>query len=97
MKLIIDIPDAAYQAIQDVKDIEVTQAEVSRNPLYYVLTQAVEKGEPLRTGHWTYICNSKVNGLKIVRCSACNKRTYGSTDFCPNCGAKMIEPQESEE
>ena len=47
-----------------------------------------------RKGHWTYICNSSVNGLKIVKCSNCNKRAYGSTDFCPNCGADMRESEE---
>ena len=31
-------------------------------------------------------------------CSECGKwQTYGKTDFCPSCGAKMIEPQESED
>ena len=44
-----------------------------------------------KTGHWTYICNSEVNGLKIVECSECGKRTYGSGNYCPNCGAKMEE------
>ena len=49
-----------------------------------------------RTGYWTYICNSEVNGLKIVECSECGKRTYGSGNYCPNCGCRMVEPQESE-
>ena len=42
-----------------------------------------------KTGHWTYIRNSEVNGLKIVKCSKCGKRTYGSGNYCPNCGACM--------
>lgn len=42
-----------------------------------------------RTGHWTYLFNSWVNGLKVCECDACKKRAYGSTHFCPNCGAKM--------
>lgn len=40
-------------------------------------------------GKWTYIGNSKVNGLKICKCSVCEKRTYGSLKYCPNCGAEM--------
>ena len=50
-----------------------------------------------KTGYWIYIGNSEVNGLKICECDVCGKRTYGSHAFCPNCGAKMIEPQESED
>ena len=42
-----------------------------------------------KTGHWIYICNSAVNGLKIVKCSECGKRTYGRGNYCPHCGAKM--------
>ena len=47
------------------------------------------------TGHWTD------DGY----CSCCNKQTLpldisgyasGYDSFCPNCGAKMVEPQESE-
>lgn len=40
-------------------------------------------------GKWTYIGISEVTGLKICKCSVCNKRTYGSQNFCPNCGADM--------
>ena len=45
--------------------------------------------QPSRKGHWIYIGNSEVNGLKICECDNCHKRAYGSTDFCPNCGADM--------
>ena len=43
----------------------------------------------LPKGHWTYIGNNGVNGLKICECSQCHKRTYGSHNYCPNCGADM--------
>ena len=55
---------------------------------------SVTPQEP-RTGHWIYIGNSGVNGLKICKCSNCKKKTYGSHKFCPNCGAKM-ESKENE-
>lgn len=53
---------------------------------------AYPSAEP--TGHWIYIKNSDVNGLKIVKCDNCHKRAYGSTDYCPNCGARMIKEGE---
>ena len=42
-----------------------------------------------KTGHWIFLFNSKVNGLKVCECDVCKKRAYGSTKFCPNCGAQM--------
>lgn len=53
-------------------------------------------GEKPKTGHWIYIGNSEVNGLKICKCSNCKKKTYGSHKFCPNCGAKMAESEDRE-
>ena len=40
-------------------------------------------------GKWTYIGQSEVTGLKIVKCTNCHKRQYGSMDYCGNCGADM--------
>lgn len=45
--------------------------------------------EKQKTGHWIYIDNSRVNGLKICKCSNCKKKNYGSHNYCPNCGARM--------
>lgn len=54
-----------------------------------------------KTGHWIEEPNC------WVRCSCCGEHyprlsrpsTYGfiGSNYCPNCGAKMVEPQESEE
>ena len=77
MKAIIEV---------NVPDFQIGQ-EVS---IYFKDTMMI-KGivqEP-KTGHWIYIRNSEVNGLKIVECSECGKRTYGSGNYCPNCGARM--------
>lgn len=40
-------------------------------------------------GKWEYIGQSEVTGLKIVKCTNCHKRQYGSMDYCGNCGADM--------
>lgn len=48
-----------------------------------------------KTGHWIY------DGDQII-CNRCFK-AFGfislklTSNYCPNCGAKMIEPQESED
>lgn len=49
-----------------------------------------------KTGHWIRVDENK------LRCSECEVTHFiaqypsGKIGWCPNCGAKMIEPQESE-
>ena len=63
---------------------------------------------PIRPkGRW--IDKQHLCGYCSAECSSCHKRSNGYVhdngfsleykyyDFCPNCGAKMVEPQESEE
>ena len=55
-----------------------------------------------KTGHWTreLIRNEKGGciGAKMI-CSECGKDNKHDEymNYCPNCGCRMIEPQESEE
>ena len=45
-----------------------------------------------KTEHWkTYL----KEGLRY-QCSACDSRFDTPWEYCPHCGAKMVEPQESE-
>lgn len=48
-------------------------------------------GEKQRTGHWIE-CEEEVKCF----CSECKEISDYPTRFCPNCGAEMVEPQESE-
>ena len=43
-----------------------------------------------RTAYWIY------KDLKGQFCSACDKQSVWKFNYCPNCGARMIEPQKSE-
>ena len=56
------------------------------------------KEQDLKTGHWI---THKHNGIEYMECSECSTwflRLYLTRNsYCPNCGAKMVEPQESEE
>ena len=57
----------------------------------------IREQEP-KTGHWIFVDKAHEH----AHCSECD---YGNVDlvdgrphnFCPNCGVKMVEPQESEE
>ena len=50
-----------------------------------------------RTGHWIYTGDITTDGM--CRCSECNTEFDPSEArrFCSNCGAKMVDPQESED
>ena len=52
-----------------------------------------------KTGHWIDIM---VGDMPAQACDQCNTfyplaYTGGGHNYCPNCGAKMVEPQESED
>ena len=47
-----------------------------------------------KTGHWNDIPKYKDIAWQ---CSECKRFTTMKHNYCPSCGAKMVEPQESEE
>ena len=78
--------DDEIQAMQDLE-----QAEIQK---------AYEVGQEDRpTGHWIFKKFDEKSGISdSCWCSKCNKPLASVyKNFCPNCGAKMVEPQESED
>ena len=76
-------PDDA-ECFEDCDDIKNIKALSSVNP---------------KTGHWITV----TNGRGGHECSLCHEYapSYQNgdewlTNYCPNCGTKMVEPQESE-
>ena len=52
------------------------------------------EAEPIIHGHWIreyYQLGTAITNSVLVECSNCHKKVVDSTDFCPNCGAKMDE------
>lgn len=47
-----------------------------------------------KTGHWIAVENEEMETVGYY-CSECDlpMETEKRTDYCPNCGARMIEPQ----
>ena len=58
----------------------------------------VESALRAKTGHWKRISIDKYSehSMYWYRCDRCGKDNLGNTDWCPNCGCRMVEPQESE-
>ena len=52
---------------------------------------------PSATGHWKRISMDKYSehAKYWYRCDRCGEDNLGNTDWCPNCGARMVEPQEA--
>lgn len=68
--------------------------------------KALEQGP--KVGHWKAFIHDAYHGTDedsepvwrektVYHCSQCNRRTVIKEKFCPNCGAKMVEPPESED
>ena len=56
------------------------------------IIKALEQ-EP-KTGHWKRISIDKYSehAKYWYRCDRCGKDNLGNTDWCPNCGCRMVEP-----
>ena len=50
----------------------------------------------VKTGHWIRTGDyhtGAYGSIEYVKCSCCGEDSLEEGDFCPNCGAKMVEPQ----
>ena len=60
--------------------------------VYEQIVEQLPPVNPQRTGHWIF---DEILD-KHYYCSECKSMGVDYWDFCPNCGARMVEPQESE-
>ena len=93
MKLIIDIPEEEYERF----GYEYGEENLISKHTNEIILDAFCNGTPLeqepKTGRWI---KSSIGGAKI--CSICQAHMgLSSFKFCPNCGCRMVDPQESEE
>lgn len=88
MKLIIDIDEDTY------KDIKKGKVYSSMRDVPQESVLAIANGIPLepKSGKWKFVCQH------WRKCSECGYSHKFAEDwnYCPNCGARMVEPQESE-
>ena len=78
---------------QDVLDLAKKGILVS-NGNYESVCKAINEIPPVnptKTGHC--IETDKYESYRF-KCSECYRGTDDITDYCPNCGCRMIEPQE---
>lgn len=89
MQIIIDIPEERYKKIVESKEpVAIFRCDVAK---------VLAGGIPVKSGHW---CKS--DGHNFWECSECGSKVLSENplkdwNFCSRCGAKMFEPQESED
>lgn len=87
MKRVINIPD---RLIKKIKDHYVNPYEVDE------ICEAILNGTPQRPkGKWLdkKMTIKGAHGMAYGRyaCSVCKKKFPNKSNYCPNCGAKMME------
>jgi hypothetical protein len=87
MKLIIDISKDRYDEIMamDWRNCRRFFDEEIR---------VIHDGMPQRTGHWIH---RKMDNECWEECSECHVERAYPTLYCPDCGCRMVEPQEESE
>ena len=91
MRIVIDIPESKLWSLKN--------EPIKENFNIYELASYIDKGTPLKTGHW--VEKDGYDGDTYYDCSVCGESwtTIDGTpwdngmSYCPNCGARM----ESEE
>ena len=48
---------------------------------------------PVRHGRWLYV---DTDTEQFFLCNRCKKKEYWESDYCPNCGCKMLEDSDGE-
>lgn len=66
--------------------------ELNRDEIYKVIDEQPTIEPERKTGRWQLVSADKY----IYRCDACKKSTFGISDFCPNCGARMEGENETD-
>ena len=79
----------AYGGFSNLSQNDKSRVDEISNCIAMVVNEPSVNPQP-KTGHWK-IANS------FCTCDQCGYKTrpWNNTPFCPNCGAKMVEPQES--
>jgi len=105
-----DRKQAVLDIISELNAISFYEAQEDSKECYYEIRQAVENMQPVtpqqKIGRWIEhpeIETSTPGYLMFYECSECwDKQCFCKSDihkkrFCSNCGARMVEPQESED
>ena len=94
-----DFSDTIWDAVEELEELPSVTPKQTKT-----CYQMCDKWQ--RTGHWKCFIHNAYHGVdedgepiwrevKVYHCDKCNRRTVIKENYCPNCGVKMVEPQES--
>lgn len=92
MQIVIDIPEEEY-------NIARFRGIIHKDTIF----EAIKNSIPLPKGEWVYreeLFDDEDKPRMAYGCSICGhsiKSVHEKGNYCPNCGARMINPQENEE
>ena len=104
MELVIKIPEEVKNrlcfGVTYAGDIQTVCEALNNSTPYEIATEFADRCREcgkMRKGYWKYYQNDK--GDWVNECSACGSDAGVGYQYpyCPYCGAKMVDPQESEE
>lgn len=89
---------AVLNTISELNAISFYEAQEDSKECYYEIRKAIEQLQP-KIGHWKRISIDKYvqHAMAYYKCSVCDKDIIGTHNYCPNCGCRFVEPQESED
>jgi Zn finger protein HypA/HybF involved in hydrogenase expression len=89
--------DKAKEILEEIKvnDDNLTQYIAGFDEALDMAIEALEHPQEPKTGHW-WERDTYPQECECWDCSECQETVFERTNYCPNCGAKMVEPQESE-
>ncbi len=103
-------PSGDLISLEDVEECKELMTDINGNTVYAVRMSDIRQLPPVKpqepkTGHWILSggywrcsnCNEKAL-LKLDKSKGnCKEYMPIKSNYCPNCGVKMVEPQKSEE
>lgn len=94
------IKEVCFSREQEWVDFRISQGSNGQRNLIINFIEDLPCVQPKpKTGHWIADVDrwgdivTTVNGY---RCDKCNTFNSDKDNYCPNCGCRMVEPQESE-
>lgn len=86
------------QALKELEESAKYHANDSREEMLLRRDRDIIKVRP--KGHWIMTSDyltTAYGSVDYVKCSCCGEDSLEEGNYCPNCGAKMLESQESED